>query len=238
MKSIVPVLLLIMLCSLIYSCGEEPDLTPYQGRIKRVLRSYAIEDTAVRFVDEYQYDSRKRLVKIQNSRETQVFVYNSKNQVSRKLRYYTASGTFTLIDTTFYAYQDNQLIYEIKDSEISSGVISFTKNVYDYNDGRMIRKKTYQDGRFRNMIVYEYAGGRLNKEITYEDSLEVKPYSHAIYLYDDGKLALRTERHSSGEVILSSYYFYNEHGDLSMEYAIQNQYISALLSFYNRYEYY
>lgn len=240
MKSIVTVLLLVLVSLVFFSCEKEPVDDPYEGRIKRVKHYGSIQDTIVRAIEEYQYDSKKRLKAIESEGGTVKFVYNGSNQLIGKY-YINENPDFN--DTITYVYKDGKLVVELQNSNrANSAYFQILKTVYEYENTKLVKRKNYRDNIFERMTVYEYKDDLVKKESLYYDSLGVDIVTISSHYYDEHKKLAFTTRmhsHSQGMAWLQSiYYFYNEHGDLDLEYAEQSNDLSAWITFCRRYEYY
>ncbi|HET6557493.1 MAG TPA: hypothetical protein VFG54_09280 [Prolixibacteraceae bacterium] len=241
MKSIVTVLLLVLVSLVFFSCKKEPVEDPYEGRIKRVKHYGSIQDTIVRAIEEYQYDSKKRLKAIESEGGTVKFEYNANNQLIGKY-YIKENPDFN--DTITFVYKDGKLVVEQQNSNrANSAYFQTIKTVYEYENAKLVKRKKYRDNIFEQLTVYEYKDDLVKKESVFNDSLGVDLETIRSHYYDEyKKLSFTTtmlDANWQGMVwIQSIYYFYNEHGDLDLEYAEQSNDLSAWITFCRRYEYY
>lgn len=230
--------MLALVCSLFHSCEEEPYVSTPDSRIKRVLYSFTTNDTVPLRTFEYTYDSKKRLTKIQDEWWTELFEYNSKDQLLHKILVNNDSRSEILADTTYYEYNDGLLVSEKRQRWNSPSESYINKSVYEYDQSRLIRKKNYDSGGFEDMVIYEYTGDLLTKEITYRDSTATDYQLIREYRYDKDKLSLCTLINSDKWIIQVVYSLYDQIGRLDLEYSIQHEGISAGLTYCKRYEYY
>jgi len=240
MKTIVALLLLALFLPLFYSCEKEDDADPYEGRIKRIKHYSSIQDTIVRSIEEYKYDSKKRLEAIESESGTVKFEYNGNNQLIRK---YYISGNPDFDDTITYIYNEGKLAVELQNANRANSTYFKTlKTVYEYENTLMVKKKSYRDDVLEQMRVYEYKDDLVTTESVYDDSLKLQlSYIRYNHYVENKKLAVSNSWYSASwgmEWFLSVYYFYNGHGDLDLEYAEQGGNISAGLTYCKRYEYY
>ena len=184
MKPILSILL-IVLFSVFISCEKETiDKPSNQGLLKRKLEYRSIQDTIPRSISDYEYDWKRRLVKIQDLHSSQLFEYNQKDQLIRKFSYVIDESGSSLRDTTWYKYQNGKLVYE-ESIPLPPSDFTYTYQIkYEYENSKLVKKKEYQDHQFRGMIVYEYKNDLLITEINYIDSLRTDYYTRKDYAYD------------------------------------------------------
>lgn len=239
MKSTVAVLMLALISVMFFSCEKEPVEDSYQGRIKRVKHYSSIQDTVVRNIEEYQYDSKNRLTAIESEGSTVKFEYNSNNQLVRKYYLYENPD---YNDTITYVYKDEKLVVELQHSDPPNNIYFHNMmTVYEYENVRLVKSKKYMNNIFQQLIVYEYKDDLVKKASFYSDSLGLYLHTVRSHYYDENnKLSFITSMYanSRGMAWLQSiYYFYNEHGDLDLEYSEQSDQISAGITYCLRYEY-
>ena len=232
-------ILLVVLFSVFISCKKETFENPTKGLLKRKLTYRFIQDTIPRNISEYQYDLKRRLVKIQDNYSTQLFDYNPYDRLIRKYGYRVDGSGSTLRDTTYYKYQDGNLVY-VETIPIKQDNYSYSHQTrYEYENLKLVKKKEYIDHQFSEMTVYEYTNNLCAREIYYNDSIGKGYYTYKNYVYDENnQLALSTIINKDEWLLQSAYYFYDDDGNLIWEYGEQIAEVQASFVFYNRYEYY
>lgn len=243
MKSTIVSLLFALVFLMFFSCENDSFEDPYQGRIKKVKYYNSVQDTIVRNVEEYKYDARNRLIAIENKGGSVKLIYNTNNQLIGKCSYYNDNGVSVLNDSTRYIYGDLKLVAEEEYSVLVNNLFQYKmKVVYEYENDKLVKRKRYRDSIFEQLIVYEYKDDLLKKESIYTDSLGIYlDYTKSHYYDEHKKLSFTTSMNHNyqGYAWLQTiYYFYNEHGDLDLEYAEQTNEISAAITYCRRYEYY
>lgn len=239
-------ILLIVLFLLFISCQKDtPDTTTaHHGKLKRVLYYWTNRDTVPNYISDYEYDSKNRLVKIQNQGYTQLLKYNQAEQLIGKYGYTINGDGSTLSDSISYTYQNGNLVNEEWNFEQP---INYSKSSiqtrYEYENSKLIRKKEYRDHQFWRLTLYEYSGSLCTHENQYNDSIGTEMFQYRTHLYDNGKLSIsKLIIAPSGifdeRAIQVIYYLYDENGNLIMESAEQSNEIQAWISYFNRYEYY
>lgn len=224
----------------VFSCKKDSVEDPYQGRLIRVKHYFSIQDTIVRAIQEYQYDSKNRLKAIESEGSTVKYEYNANNQLIGK--YYIQSNP-DFNDTITYIYKDGKLVVELQPSNrANSTYFKIIKTTYEYEDEKLVKRKIYRDSLFQELRVFEYKDNLLKKESVYYDSLGIDLHYITNHHYDDhNKLAVSSKAYATATYMAwfqSIYYFYNEHGDLDLEYSEQSDQISAGITYCRRYEYY
>lgn len=240
MKSTVLYLLFALVFLIFFSCEKESEDDPYTGRIKRVKHYFSVQDTIVRAIQEFQYDSKNRLMAIESEGSTVKYEYNDNNQLIGK--YYIQSNP-DFNDTITYIYKDGKLVVELQHSNRANSTFFQTiKTTYEYEDEKLVKRKVYRDSLFQELRVFEYKDDLLKKESVYYDSLGINLHYITSHHYDDhNKLAVSSKAYTTATYMAwfqSIYYFYNEHGDLDLEYSEQSDQISAGITYCRRYEYY
>lgn len=240
MKSAVTSLLVALVFLVFFSCEKDSVEDTYQGRIKRVKYYNSIQDTIVRAIEEYRYDSNNRLIAIESNGGSVKFEYNANNQLIRKC-YINDNPDFN--DTITYIYKDGKLVVELQPSDrVNSTSFRMLKTSYEYEKEKLVKMKRYRDAVFEQLSIYEYKDDLLKKESVYYDSLGVDLiYTRSHYYDEHKKLSFTTcmmhSRWQGNAWMQTIYYFYNQHGDLDLEYAEQSDYISAWIKYCRRYEY-
>jgi len=88
------------------------------------------------------------------------------------------------------------------------------------------------------MTVYEYTNDLCSKETYYTDSIGSSYQYFKSYRYDHNELALSYLINADKWLFVAGYYFYDDNGNLILEYGEQIAEVQAYLGFCNRYEYY
>lgn len=170
MKSTVTSLLVALVFLVFFSCEKDSVEDTYQGRIKRVKYYNSIQDTIVRAIEEYRYDSNNRLIAIESNGGSVKFEYNANNQLIRKC-YINDNPDFN--DTITYIYKDGKLAVELQPSDrVNSTSFRMQKTSYEYEKEKLVKMKRYRDAVFEQLSIYEYKDDLLKKESVYYDSLE------------------------------------------------------------------
>jgi hypothetical protein len=208
------------------------------------LHYWTIRDTVPKYISDYEYDSKDRLVKIQDQGYTQLLKYNLAEQLISKYGYTINGAGSTLSDSVSYTYQNGNLVDEEWNFEQP---IHYSKSSiqtrYEYENSNLIRKKEYRDHQFWRLTLYEYSGSLCTRENQYNDSIGVDMFQYRTNQYDNGKLSISSLIDFMGGFynnmpIQVTYYLYDENGNLIMESAEQSYEIQAWISYFNRYEYY
>jgi len=227
--------LIIMVLPLLFSCEKDSELSPSQPRIKRKIYYFSAEDTIPRRIFEYEYDSKNRIIKIQDNLYAELFEYDKNNQLIKKYNYQLDGKNCSLSDTTFYSYKDGKIVSEEKVYLPDQYRIKY---VYEYENDKLIKKKEYRNQICDGMTLYEYESDLCSKETYYTDSLATRTHSHRRFIYDGSKLSMSAMIGYRGETLQVVYYLYDENGNLIIEDGQQIAEVAAVLCFYFKYEYF
>ncbi|HAH24318.1 MAG TPA: hypothetical protein DCL77_11290 [Prolixibacteraceae bacterium] len=224
------------------SCQKDaPETPPHHGMLKRVLHYQSSKDTFPASISEYEYDSKDKLVRIQEKDAFELFKYNQQGQLSLKSVYQINGDGSTLSDSTSYSYQNGNLIFEelIYLPPTNSSIESY-QTKYEYEDSKLTRKKEYMDHQFRRLTKYKYSGSLCIRENQYYDSIGSYMDAYKIHIYENDQLSMSNFIITQGgdTVVQVIYYLYDENGNLITESAEPAWETATWFSYINRYEYY
>jgi len=224
---------------------------PEQAKLKRILLYSSVDsEKPISIVDEYEYDSLKRVHKVSSPMyedgeivgtiKYDSYDYNSKGQLER-ISNYNANINFPTgfinLKNYIYFYSDDDL--KIKELIEYPQINSFEYSLFKYSDTQLIKVEKYDNtDKLEAYIKYEYNNlGELIKELSY--SADDVAFSVTTNIYVNGFNTL-TEVYSGNQEnkIREINKTYDSNGNLIMIESNELMPYSALISHVLRYEYY
>ncbi len=228
------------------SCVKEETEIPESVLLKSKTWYQTINDEIPIMSSVYEYDADDRLEYINHYRGNtdtmhryESFGYNGEHNIETRLKFSYANDSigWMLTDSTYYHYENGELIQEETIYPLPNSYhVSYH---YEYENSEVSRKCRYDNQQIEYCFVYEYADGVCVKETRFGGTNLDVVNGYTTHSYEEDRL-IKSEKYTSQnnnfQIIT---YKYDDSGNLIVEESVKTDFtVVAPVAYVYRYEYY